>query len=71
MLKIRLNFQTVHRITANHPKPPQTTPNHRKPHFIYYNYTDKAGGGYDNGTETTPNHILYIIIIKIGLGWVG
>ena len=35
----------VRRITANHLKPPQTTPNHCKPHFIYYIYKDGVGWG--------------------------
>ena len=50
---------THRRNTANHPKPPQTTPNHRKPpkplFFLLYMITlEKGGNGCDIATIRSP-----------------
>ena len=45
--------EPVHRITANHHKPPQTTPNHRKPLFSVYKTQERGWGWCVSGPQTT------------------
>ena len=61
-------FSTHRRNTANHPKPPQTTPNHRTPPNLYMITVKRSGNGCDIATIRAPLAFKYASVGMEGSG---
>ena len=69
MIHTLIDTNRAHRRnTANNPKPPQTTPNYRKPPFSYLKTVERVGNGCDIATIRAPLAFKYASVGMEGSG---